>query len=254
MSASRSEVHDWQLERFALGELPEPGASELQSRLEADPELQRRLAALGESNRQLLTDYPPRTMAAAIRIRAEQQHSSRSRQVLLPLGATLALVLCLALPFFLSRPDHPGGEDTVRVKGNPTALLVFRKTDRGIERLTDGAPARAGDLLQVGYSSGESSFGCLFSLDGAGALTLHHPASRQTPALLSTSGRVLLPSAFRLDAAPGFERFYLFHSTVPFELTAFLASVEADRERWQAGNPPALPDTANLVTLVVRKP
>ena len=77
-------------------------------------------------------------------------------------------------------------------------------------------------MLQLSYTAGEAKYGVIFSVDGRGSITWHMPAgyrggSRSAPAL-DAQGQVVLPSAYELDDAPAFERFFLVYSSVPFDV------------------------------------
>lgn len=78
-------------------------------------------------------------------------------------------------------------------------------------------------MLQLSYTAGDAKYGVIFSVDGRGSITWHLPAgyrggSRAAPAL-DAQGQVVLPSAYELDDAPGFERFFLVYSSVPFDVS-----------------------------------
>src|SRR5262249_50397068 len=64
-------VGDWQLERYRLAELPASEQEALRAAIAADDGLRARLAALDESDREILARHPPAVLAAAIRARAE---------------------------------------------------------------------------------------------------------------------------------------------------------------------------------------
>jgi hypothetical protein len=48
----------------------------------------------------------------------------------------------------------------------------------------------------------------IFSIDGKGLVTLHFPENQADSTLLQPRDRVLLQSAYELDDAPEFERFF----------------------------------------------
>lgn len=115
-----------------------------------------------------------------------------------------------------------------RSKGLGPALALFRRTERGAEALQPGAVVRAGDELRVGYRAGGYPYGAIFSVDGNGSVTRHWPASGDSAARLE-AGEPLLPGAFRLDAAPDYERFFLVLSEKPFALRPVLESLHAGK-------------------------
>ena len=101
-----------------------------------------------------------------------------------------------------------------------------------------------GDVLQVSYAAGDAKYGVIFSIDGRGTLTWHVPAGytggSRAAAPLDTRGKVILPTAYELDDAPRFERFFLVYGAAPFEI--------ADIERIVRALA-AQPSTADRTTL-----
>jgi len=95
-------------------------------------------------------------------------------------------------------------------------------------------------------------------VDGRGTVTWHLPAGYaggplSAPAL-EGQGDVVLPSAYELDDAPGFERFFLVSSAAPFDLAPV-----AQAARALAGRPSAergelsLPAGLGQSSLLVKK-
>lgn len=227
-------VPDVLIEKLALGELSKAEREQVQQRLgeEADA----RLEAIERSNAEILEELPPSEIAAEVRRRIERldRLEEPERPRWMPWLGAAALAAAAILLWFLVRPsgeappespsgtpvagvgddgptkiakaDHPPGDDgTIRLKGSAT-LTIHRQGDSRPERLSDGARVRAGDRLQVSYTSGDAVLGVIVSIDGAGTTTLHFPQSETAePTLL---GRAQLPSGFELDDAPGFERFF----------------------------------------------
>ena len=111
---------------------------------------------------------------------------------------------------------EPAASDT-RIKGLEPALALFRKTARGAEPLQPGATAKPGDVLRIGYRAGGMTYGAIFSVDGNGNVTRHWPETGARAGRFE-AGEVLLPEAFELDAAPDYERFYLFAAASAFDL------------------------------------
>jgi len=68
----------------------------------------------------------------------------------------------------------------------------------------------------------------LLSIDGRGHVTLHSPDAGETMATrLSGKGEVRLPSAYELDDAPAFERFFLVRAATPFSIATALDAARA---------------------------
>ena len=235
-------VPDALLERYLLGELPADQMEVLQLRAQSETELQTRLAALRASDESVLKAYSSAGMAEAIRAR----HRSRARagqtgvraakpaprpfflrlRFAFPAGLALACGLLLTI-----RPDGghhaESGEGIsdvtetpqayeIRLKGSEAGLAIFRKTRAGSELLPPQSLARPGDTLQVFYHSKGAAYGVVFSVDGAGNLTLHLPEADGPAVALQAGDMLPLPHAFRLDKAPRLERFFLITSAQPF--------------------------------------
>lgn len=229
--AEQKRISDFMLERYALGELSALEQCELQQALDANPFAQARLAEISRSNQEILSAYPPETVIPRIQKRA----ALKSRRGLtpyrfalwMPAGAALAAVLALVV---LNRPPNdplrPLPIETTRVKGLRPHLLIFAKPDAKTPAtaLPVGAVVLAHTLLQIAYVSAGRPFGVVVSIDGRGTATLHHPAAVSQSAQLQTGGQVLLPSAYELDDAPHFERFFFVTGATPIDVAAVLAA------------------------------
>ena len=266
---------DLLIEQLHLGELPERRSA----RLRAEAETAERLRLLDESDSAILERYPPDRMAAMIRERARSTtDTSREpnpftavavsgiaagfrrmagRAQLVPLLAAAVLVVGIALvPIIIAtggRSPASSSESAVRVKGMLPALRIYRETAKGIELLGDGSAVKRGDLLQIGYIAGAARYGTIFSIDGAGAITLHYPEREDAPPLLATGGEVLLPFSYELDAAPRFERFFFVTSAAPFSVRAILETMRRTEIREGPTALPSLPPFFGLVTLTLKK-
>jgi len=119
-------------------------------------------------------------------------------------------------------------DDGTRIKGLEPGLALFRRTPQGAEPLVPGSTVRAGDVLRVSYRPGGFAYGAIFSVDGNGSVTRHWPPAGDRAGRLAR-GETLLPGAFELDAAPDYERFYLFVSEQAFDLNPVLESLHAEK-------------------------
>jgi hypothetical protein len=237
MQQDNRNVPDWLLERLALGELDAETAVDVRRRLAAEGRSPDEIvAAVAASNREILEELPATPTAAAIRRRAEKAEAAARparRRAFLWGGAPLALVGAAAVVLLVARPWTPGGRavdvsDDGRIKGDDLKVLVYRHGATGNEILTDGARATPGDLLQIAYSSKKGGYGVLLSIDGAGKVTLHLPENDNGEAapLREGGATVRVPSAFQLDDAPAFERFFMVRAAAPFSVAT---AVEAAR-------------------------
>jgi hypothetical protein len=227
MRAEEDGVPDLLLEQYALGELSSAEKARIQSRLESDGALRARLAELEASDASILAEAPPAEIAAAIRRRMLSSSGSRPgrpdagavrRSALAFPAAAAILVLfgaALARGYLL-----PSVGDLTRPKGGGPGISVYRKAPSGIEELRDGTLAEAGELLQVKYAAGGERYGAIYSIDGRKRLTRHFPAAGESSAPRLAGAGATLSSAYELDDAPGFERFFIVGSKAAFELAA----------------------------------
>src|SRR2546422_3250465 len=157
-----ADIPDILLERYRLKELPPDAAAQLEDRIRRDERLRRRLDALDRSDEEIhrsgvlerLADRLPRSRPAPRRFVA---------YVAVPVAvAALAMMALIVAP----RTQMPANGD--RIKGLTPALAVYRRTAHGSETLADGAVARPGDLLRVGYRAAGKPEGVILSIDGRG--------------------------------------------------------------------------------------
>jgi hypothetical protein len=229
MSApERIEVPDVILEQYRLNELPREQADHVDHLLRASEALRQRLEALDRSDADVARQYPPAWMAERVRerqargARGQQRRGGQARRWGLPAAIGVAAVaLVVVLPRLGTAPAGPGPvttTDSDRIKGLRPSLSVYRRTDRGTETLADGAVARTGDLLRLGYTAAGHSYGVIVSIDGRGAVTRHLPPSGDRAAPLGRASTVLLDLAYELDDAPGWERFFFVTGEAPFDV------------------------------------
>lgn len=137
------------------------------------------------------------------------------------------------------RPRAPAmAPAAIRAARGPGAtdgrLVIHRKgTDHPI-RLADGDGVHDADLVQVGYTAGKDVHGVILSIDGAGTVTLHSPESGDGSTALEHGHFAVLPHAYELDAAPGFERFFLVTSKAPLDVADVLDAAHRLASRPQA--------------------
>lgn len=262
MSKHGSRVPDLLVERLRLGELDPARAAEVRRRLAEEPGGDERLRALDASDAEVLDAYPPAAVAREVARRLdlstglagpEEKGRAPGWRVSLAIGLP-ALAAAAVLLFVLGPPPaeperlpgfaDPAG-DGIRIKGLEPHLVVYRQRGDAVERLSSGAEARPGDLLQIAFVAAGRPHGAVLSIDGRGAVTLHHPLppadlapAASAPAL--EDGEVRLPASYQLDDAPAFERFFLVTAGAPFPIAGV---VEAARS---LGLDPARAKTAAL--------
>jgi hypothetical protein len=218
---------DYLLERLALGELPEEAARAAQEQLAREPGGAERLSSLRAADAELLARHPPQEVASEIarRQRAVIVQLRRRRRAWLTASAGVFAAVVLAVVL------RPAPEQTW-IKGD-AALLVYRSRGAQVEQLQSGATAQAGDTVQLAYARARQAYGAIVSVDGAGKVTLHMPEQEGEVARLARDARTELPHSYELDAAPGFERFFLVTSDSTFRASVAL---EAARRLAARGN------------------
>ena len=251
-----AEIPDIVLERYRLNELPPEEAAHLEDRMRHDEPLRRRLEALDRS------DSDIRQSGVLERLSDRVPRSQPARRRLWTMAAVPAAVATIAVLAFLVTPrmngpatertDAAGSGD--RIKGLMPSLAIYRRTAEGSETLADGAVARPGDLLRLGYRAAGKHYGVIVSIDGRGSVTVHLPPQADRAAALKGDGTVLLDQAYELDDAPQWERFYFITGDTPFAVAPIVDAVRAaavDRRR----PPPAvaLPRGLDQFMFSVRK-
>lgn len=222
-------VSDLRLERYRLGELPPDELRELAAGVVTDPELQRRLAQLEASSRDIHSACEPQEMARRIRERARlgdqptPRTEGRRRWWLAPAGvlATCVCVAAVGASLWLGRPT---GDDTT-IKGGEPSLVLHRRLTQSSEELPPGAVVRQGDQLRIGYRAAGRPYGVILSIDGRGVLSQHLPGTGGRAVALQPSGTAFLDSSYELDDAPRWEVFYLVTADAPFDLEPVRRSV-----------------------------
>jgi hypothetical protein len=253
-------IPDWLVERAALDEVG-PHRERIDR---ADPqELAEQIAALRADNASELAAHPAGPAVAQIEARIAGEHrrrvARRRRWQLGVLGLASAASIVLVVIFVGNRPvtEETAGTTpelpTERVKG-AARLLAFRLVGEAVEQLEQDALVRAGDIVQLRYNAGGRGHGVIASVDGAGAVTLHYPASEDGSTALAPK-TTALPHAYALDDAPQFERFFFVTADEPIAVAPCLDALRAlARRNDGATAAPELPAGLRQWSLRLRKP
>ncbi|MFC2165059.1 anti-sigma factor family protein [Acidobacteriota bacterium] len=259
-------VRAWELERYLLSELPPQRMEEIEQLLQNNPELKSELTRLQKSDEDILKKFPKERMIPNIQSRYETEKAQVGRKNrpaafkrLLYVSPVLASALVIL--FIVLFKPHGDMPQNTRIKGTSTVdptnphILVHRKMDSDSELLGNGDRAKAGDLLQIAYSPAGKSYGVILSIDGNGLVTLHFPDNRSDSTLLQNRERVLLESAYELDDAPQFERFFFITAQTQISVESIL-----DKANSLAENPEKakttnldLPDAYDQFTTLIIK-
>ncbi len=264
---STKRVPDLLIEQYALGELPPATAR----RVERSEGFEQRVAKIRRDNEATLARYPAGVYAARIRNQYEAEYRDRSRDrtpartvgtlaMVLPAAAALLVVGFLlfgGLDVGFAPQADPQAEIT-RLKGVEPAIAVYRADPRGVggvQRLSDGDNARAGDVVQLSYQAADARYGVIVSMDGRGAVTLHYPPDPGSVPQLIPGGEQTLPYAYRLDDAPRFEMFLFITSRTGFDVAAVVSELErqASRISDDPEQTPDLPQQFEIRSLTIRK-
>jgi len=264
------EISDLMVEQLALGVLAPEESVALRRRLNADGDT--RLDAIAASDAEILQQYPPQMMAARLR-RHMVPAETRWRGWIAGAAAVAAVaaVWWMAAPGETQAPDpdlervavaapvkseavgSSGRGGYVGIKGD-ARLLVYRKTADGSDALRQGDTVAPGEFIQVGYDSGGAAHGVIVSVDGSGGVTLHQPATEDSPTDLQ-EGRSWLEFSLELDAAPDFERFVLVTAAEPLDPAAVLEATRAlANDRDATSLPIDGPQTWSQASFLLRKP
>jgi hypothetical protein len=219
------DVPDLLLEQYRLNELTPEDARRVSLALDTDPVLRERLRALESSDAEIARTFPPGWLAERIRERRPRQHGDapRARRSVRQWGLPIAVaaaagIFAFTVPAIVPWAGRTESTDGNRVKGLRPSLVVYRQTDRGSETLADGAVAKAGDVVRLGYAPGDRAYGVILSIDTRGTVTRHLPKTGNTSAVLAHERLNLLDTAFELDDVPGWERFYFVASDRAFDV------------------------------------
>ncbi len=125
----------------------------------------------------------------------------------------------------VSNPE-PSHADNIMLKGNGQVLKVFKQTTSGPMLLKDGDTLKAGDIIQLSYEAGLFMYGVIVSMDGRGTVTWHFPVQRNGDQRLEKGRAIALKEAYKLDDAPGFERFFFIRSNEEIDVEAVAAALK----------------------------
>jgi len=236
-------ISDLLLEQYVLGELAPEVATQIRDELASDASLMARYQTIVTSDKEILDRYPPAEMAKAISDKLQGRRSKQREDtgmasslepagrwaLQLAVGLPAVAVVLLVFSFFLFRERFT--PDVTRVKGLEPQLSAFLKTGQSAQELSPASLVGRGDVIQLSYTAGEARYGVILSVDGRGTVTWHlppgSPGSARTSPALDRQGRVMLPVAYELDDAPGFERFFFVYSDTPFNIAAVAEAARA---------------------------
>jgi hypothetical protein len=263
-----SEIPDWKLERYLLGELDPGEMDRIRQEIDKNDALGIRLEALRQSDKEILERYPVSRMGRQINRKLKGAEASstrintgfRSKFWPMPVVPALAIILLIAIlpalfPPNVNETGKVGIDQTIRLKGGGARLVLFRKTESGSERLENGALAREHDLILMQYHAATRAYGVIISIDGNRTINQHMPEEGGLVAPLNQEGAVSLEFAYELDDAPGWEQFYFITSDVPFELETIIQAARYETDNLTDSKPGSLdlPDKFEQFLFTLKK-
>ena len=112
-----------------------------------------------------------------------------------------------------------------------TEIRLYKKTDDGVQLLSNGDSAKKGDVIQITYAPGKNNYGVIFSVDGNGNITRHFPEKSWNSERLShEKPEIPLNFSYELDNAPNFECFVMVSSEKEFNLNDIEKRIENSKE------------------------
>ena len=249
-------MRDWEIEGFVLGELPPAEQEALARAVGEDPALRARVAAIEASNRAILAAHPARVAASVIRERFAPGPLPVpwSRRLAFAAAASLAVVGA-GLGLLRMREARVEVPAETRIKGLQPHLEIFRQTPAGIEPLAEGADGPRGRPGAAHLPGGGTRASASSSRSTGGAPSpVHHPRESRQAARLEPGEAARLSSAYRLDDAPGWERFVLVTAERPFEVAPVVEAAARLGRTGAAGTEPlALPSPLEQSSFTLRK-
>jgi len=113
-------------------------------------------------------------------------------------------------------------EEGKKERSNKIELFVYKVTSNKMDLLAERSEVQAGDKIKLGYFFEKKHFGMIFSINGAGEVTLRYPLSSENSTLFEAQTKVILDKVFTLNEAPLFETFYLVSSKNKINTTTLL--------------------------------
>jgi hypothetical protein len=231
-------IRTWELERFLLDELPPSRMAEIAKLVDEDPDIKREADLLSQDNAEILRKHPSETMLPGIlRKYEENKHPALTGEKvrfitlkrLIYSVPILASALILLFIVFMKDKVPP---DYTRIKGEEsldfmkTQVIIYKKSNSEIALLNNGDQVKAGDLLQLAYIPAGKRYGVIFSIDGNGVVILHYPEKKNDSSILKQEKKNLLSSAYELDNAPDFERFFFITAMEEIDVQSVIKKAE----------------------------
>ena len=244
MKVETSFIPDWKLERYFLDELSNEERQKIDDAIKIDVGISERIERIRESNEEILEQYPFEMIKKAIDNKTQPERRKQAAGAIVKLKMILrfaaaslpVIAFIIGIGFYANMSNvfstsiRVPVKEFARAKGFKPYLKIFRKEGNSAKMLSDRAVAYENDILQIGYVSDSDEFGVILSIDGNGVVTLHYPQQEGESTKLSDERKGLLPSAYQLDNAPKFERFFFVTANRPIDVSQIKRSILSLRE------------------------
>ncbi|MDG5816698.1 zf-HC2 domain-containing protein [Chitinispirillales bacterium ANBcel5] len=220
----KTEPGKLKLQLFFTGELQGDEEREIKNHLQHCEKCKAYLKELEAERKRFLNTYPFEDLAQNRKKNPVKLPLKKRRFLAYPsplmLPAALILLLLVWIPVYMVN-DSSSDETLFRYKGDSAALQFLYKRDGAIERGHRDMLFKAGDRIQILYSSLENaSYVTLLSVDNLGTISFYHPNqdSDTCSVLAETGADQLFPSSIILDENAGQELIVLLYSSTPQEV------------------------------------
>lgn len=202
---------DWKLERYLLNELDEPFTPS-----EADLE---RIEELKKQNIILLKNMP----FEKLNIKSKFSFKAFFNFLLIPkYSLALSFVILLSVGIFFNTSSDN------RIKSSKINKLSFYTIkDNKIFEINETYKLQANDLIQISYLVSNYKYMLIFSIDGNNTPYIHYPENKDDT--IKQNKNTTLNSAYKLDAAPYYEKFYLVLSNINFDINKTIEHIKNNK-------------------------
>lgn len=256
------------IERYLAGELAGLEKREFETRLKEDEGLARKVEALKQENEDFFKAFPVALQVEQIEEKAFGREASPvekegpvtrimsylNMRNTLSFAAALAALLVVVFIVPFNRQNtlvRDSGFEKTRIKGDGPVLQgtdigLYQKEADGALQLNRGDAVSDGSVVQIVYICENYEYGAIVSIDGNGVVTGHLSGDGTRAVQLVTGERVNLPTAYELDDAPLYEKFYFLYSHDSFTFDALLAQIKEDAQGEELGIEEMISDDGNV--------
>ncbi len=193
------------IEKYFTGELESSDSDELESHIQSCSECREYYESLKERKRQFHCIHPFGSFIDAVKQRSTHFYirlfDTIMQPALRPVYA-MVLVIFIAVPFYISYKSR----DRVRMKGGEDISFIYRRNGT-VHKSYETEFFYENDEIQVVYTSPDTQYISLLSIDSRGNLSFYHPdiKSRWSSIKTGIGAGLYYPGSIVLDDTPGKE-------------------------------------------------